>query len=108
MVKMELGKADDLNYEELYKGLQDAKKEKWEGHGIKKSPFRRCVDSLSQVKFDNSEYREIDKALCGDRPFKALDEAFKTREISYDRPFNEDIIDQEYDREREFRDSCMF
>lgn len=31
-----------------------------------KSPFRRCVDCLSQKKFDDREYSEIDKVLCGE------------------------------------------
>ena len=33
--------------------------------------FRRCIDSLSQKKFDNSELADIDKALCGFK-FKKL------------------------------------
>lgn len=62
-----------------------------------KSPFRRCVDNLSQNKFDNREFNEIDEALCGKK-----EEKFKPSYMSKrDLPFNEDIVDDECERERE-------
>lgn len=51
-----------------------------------KSPFRRCVDNLSQKKFDDREYEEVNEALCGKKPYLS----------KRDLPFNEDIVDENY------------
>ena len=51
--------------------------------------FKRCVDGLSQKKFDKIEIKEIDAALCGKR-----NTVFKIKKIQ-DRPFNWNIIDSE-------------
>ena len=47
-----LEKIAEKRYEkEIYEGMYE------------KSPFRRCVDGLSQKKFDDREYCEISEAL---------------------------------------------
>ena len=61
-------------------------KQIWEG----KYGKRKFVDGLSE----NTAYENH-----ASKTTKALDEVFKTREISYDRPFELDAVDKAYENE---------